>query len=176
MNDVGTRIRAERKKRGLTLNALAREIGVSAITIQRIETGKTSPSVALLSDIAQCLNKSVFSFLSENEKLYTLINRKSQLASTNEGLKIRLIAPRNMVSDKISITYGELKKGKSIALHSNPGTEFAYVIAGKCELRLGGETILLQEGDSISYNATREHEVVALEDHKFLAIFLRDGP
>jgi transcriptional regulator with XRE-family HTH domain len=174
MEKVGTRIRAERKKRGLTLEALAREVGVSLITIQRIETGKTSPSVALLSEIAQCLNKSVFSFLAENEKPFRLMNRRKQWASSNDGLKIRLIAPRNMVTDKISVTYGELRKGKRIPLHSNPGIEFAYVIAGKCELRLGGESIVLQDGDSISYNATTEHEVVALEDHKFLAIYVRD--
>jgi transcriptional regulator with XRE-family HTH domain len=171
---VGTRIRVERKKRGLTLEALAREVGVSLITIQRIETGKTSPSVALLSDIAQCLSKSVFSFLSENEKPYTLLNRKKQSTSTNKGLKIRVIAPRRMVTDKISVTYGELKKGKSIALHSNPGIEFAYVIAGKCELRLGENRIPLERGDSISYNARIEHEVIAIEDHKFIAIYVRD--
>lgn len=174
MNKVGTKIRAERKKRGLTLEALAREVGVSAITIQRIETGKTSPSVATLSEIAQCLNKPVFAFLSENKKPFTLMNRKKQWESINDGLKIRLVAPRNMVTDKISVTHGELKKGKRIALHSNPGIEFAYVISGKCELRLGGEGIVMKEGDSISYDATIEHEVVGLEDHKFLAIYVKD--
>lgn len=174
MEKLGIKIRAERKKRGLTLEDLAREVGVSAITIHRIETGKTSPSVATLSEIAQCLNKSVFSFLSENEKFFKMMNRKKQWVSTNDGLRIRLIAPQRMITDKISVTYGELKKGKRIALHSNPGIEFAYIISGKCELRLGGENIVLKEGDSISYNATTEHEVVGLEDHKFFAIYVRD--
>ena len=174
MDKLGTKIRAERKKKGLTLEELAREVGVSPVTIHRIETGKTSSSVATLSEIAQCLNKSIISLLSENEKPFKLMSRRKQWVSTNNGLKIRLVAHQSMITDKISVTYGELKKGKRVTLHSNPGIEFAYIISGKCELRLGGERIVLKEGDSIAYNATIEHEVVGLEDHKFFAIYVRD--
>ena len=60
---VGPRIREVRKRAGLTMRQLAEKLGVSYLTIQRIETDGTSPSVALLSDIAHHLNRPIISFL-----------------------------------------------------------------------------------------------------------------
>lgn len=60
---IGTKIRIERKRSGLTLSQLAEKVGITLITLQRIETGKSSPSVALLSEIAQNLDKSIVSFV-----------------------------------------------------------------------------------------------------------------
>jgi len=54
--NVGKRVREIRKNAGLSMKELAAKVGVSFLTIQRIETGKVSPSVALLSEIAYHLN------------------------------------------------------------------------------------------------------------------------
>ena len=89
MNDVGTRIRAERKKKGLSLEALAKEVGVSLVTLQRIETGKTSPSVALLSEIAQYLDKSILCFIPDNRKSLNVIRKKQQQKISSNGLEIK---------------------------------------------------------------------------------------
>ncbi|MFI0446934.1 helix-turn-helix domain-containing protein [Actinomadura sp. 6N118] len=56
---VGARIREERLKRGLSLRALARAVGVSASLISQIETGKSQPSVSTLYAITQALEISV---------------------------------------------------------------------------------------------------------------------
>ncbi|MFG2005526.1 helix-turn-helix domain-containing protein [Spirillospora sp. NPDC048911] len=56
---VGARIREERRKRGLSLRALARAVGVSASLISQIETGKSQPSVSTLYAITQALEISV---------------------------------------------------------------------------------------------------------------------
>ncbi|KAB2340005.1 helix-turn-helix domain-containing protein [Actinomadura rudentiformis] len=56
---VGARIREERRKRGLSLRALARAVGVSASLISQIETGKSLPSVSTLYAITQALEISV---------------------------------------------------------------------------------------------------------------------
>ena len=44
---VGDRIRALRKRVGLSMKQLAEKVGVGYLTIYRIETGTVSPSVAL---------------------------------------------------------------------------------------------------------------------------------
>ena len=48
---VGPKIRAERKHLGLSLEAPAQKVGVSKMTLQRIETGSTSPSIVVLGSI-----------------------------------------------------------------------------------------------------------------------------
>ncbi len=56
---VGPRIREERLARGISLRALAREVGVSASLISQIETGKAQPSVSTLYAITSVLGLSV---------------------------------------------------------------------------------------------------------------------
>jgi transcriptional regulator with XRE-family HTH domain len=53
---VGARIRRARTARGMSLRALAREIGVSASLISQIETGKSQPSVSTLYAITTALS------------------------------------------------------------------------------------------------------------------------
>ena len=175
MDKVGTNIRLERKRSGLTLQQLAEKVGISPITLHRIETGKSSPSVALLSEIAQNLKRPISSFIEESQtRSFVHIKRKDQRSMASSALKIKLIGPRKMIGDNILVTYGELKKGKTIDLHSNRGIEWAYVIEGKCEEKLGGRNIIMKAGDSICYDARIGHSVTALEKLKFFAIYVRE--
>lgn len=174
MERIGKKIREERKKNGLTLEQLAKKVGISPITLQRIETGKSSPSVVLLSEIAQHLNKSIHSFLDEREEPFVCIKRKNQRSISTPMLKIKIVGPRKMIADHIVVTYGELKKGKWIDPHTNPGIEFNYNIEGKSEVVLDGQTYVLEAGDSSVFNARLEHSVRALETLKFFGIFVED--
>jgi transcriptional regulator with XRE-family HTH domain len=171
---IGTKIRIERKKSGLTLGQLAKRVGISLITLQRIEKGKSSPSVILLSEIAQCLNKPIFSFFEDREKPFVHIKRKNQRYISSPMLKIKLIGPRKMIADNIVVTYGELKKGKRIDPHTNRGIEFNYNIEGRSELNLNGQSHFLEAGDSSAFNARLEHSLKALEKLKFFGIYVED--
>jgi transcriptional regulator with XRE-family HTH domain len=85
---IGTKTRAERQKSGFTLRELAKRLGISLITLQRIETGKSSPSVALLSEIAHQLNRSILSFLEEQkDNSFIHIKRKSQQTISRPALR-----------------------------------------------------------------------------------------
>lgn len=56
---LGARLRTARQKSGLSLRALAREMGVSASFVSQLENGKSQPSVATLYSIAQLLDVSI---------------------------------------------------------------------------------------------------------------------
>ncbi|MFL6143959.1 MAG: helix-turn-helix domain-containing protein [Labedaea sp.] len=56
---LGERIREERVRRGVSLRALAVEVGVSASMISQIETGKSQPSVSTLYAITTALGVSI---------------------------------------------------------------------------------------------------------------------
>jgi len=77
-----------------------------------------------------------------------------------------------MIADNIVVTYGELKKGKSIDPHTNRGIEFNYNIEGKCELKLNGQSYFLEAEDSSVSNARLEHSVKALKELKFFSIYI----
>lgn len=174
MKRIGIKIRTERKKNGLTLKQLSEKVGISPITLQRIETGKTSPSVVLLSEIAQALDRPIFSFIEENYKPVIHIKQQKQRKISNPMLKIQIIGPRKMIKDNIVVTYGVLKKGQTIDRHMNPGIEWAFNVKGKCVLKLNNKSYITGAGDSIAYNAKVEHSVTALEDLTFFSIYVED--
>jgi len=64
--DLGTRLRAERLRHGLSLREVARRLGVSASTLSQIETGKAQPSVSTLFDIVNLLGTSLDGLLTEH--------------------------------------------------------------------------------------------------------------
>ncbi|MFE0252819.1 helix-turn-helix domain-containing protein [Streptomyces sp. NPDC059010] len=64
---VGERIRQARLRRGTSLRALAREIGVSASLISQVENGKSQPSVSTLYAITTALGISIESLFDSGE-------------------------------------------------------------------------------------------------------------
>lgn len=56
---LGLRLRQARQRSGLSLRALARELGVSASFVSQLENGKSQPSVATLFSLAQLLGVSI---------------------------------------------------------------------------------------------------------------------
>lgn len=56
---LGLRLRQARQRSGLSLRALARELGVSASFVSQLENGKSQPSVATLFSLARLLGVSI---------------------------------------------------------------------------------------------------------------------
>ena len=173
MKNIGIKIRKERKEKGMTLEEMAKKIGISAITLQRIETGKTSPSVVVLSDIALILEKPIFSFLEETNPSVKHLKKEEQRTISTSSMKFSLIGPKNMIKENIYVTFGEFTK---IDPHTNPGIEFVYNIEGTCEHKIGDSTYILNEGDSIAYDAKVEHsvDVVGGKKAKFFSVYVLD--
>jgi quercetin dioxygenase-like cupin family protein len=174
MKNLGSKIRFERKKKQMTLAQLAKKVGTSPMTLHRIEAGKTSPSITLLSEIATNLNRSVVSFLEEVNPKFIHIKYKNQRVMSAQKLKIKVIGPRNMIAKNIVVAYAELKKGGTIDPHTNPGKEFAFIIEGRCKFEQNNQTILLRAGESLCHDARIEHSVVGLEKTKAFSIFVED--
>lgn len=67
--NLGEKLRALRKARGLTTQELADKVAVSQSYISRFENKRAVPDVALLADILHALNSDLASFFSEEETL-----------------------------------------------------------------------------------------------------------
>src|SRR5438132_10445465 len=96
--EIGRRIRAVRRERGLTLRQVASAAGLSATHISEIERGHTTPTVGALLRVARALEKEPHFFL-ETERLPEI----SLVRSGDERRAIELRAPSG-VSE--SLTHG----------------------------------------------------------------------
>lgn len=171
---LGSKIRELRKDMGLTMQQLADLVGVNYTTIYRVETGKVSPSVVLLSDIAHHLGHSITSLLNEERHRLTIIRAEDQPLVESERMAIRLLIPKGIINEKISISLGKGSQGEIVDSHETPGYELSYVIRGKCVFKYGDTDHKLEEGDLVYFDGKIKHAVRALEPLEFLAIYFRD--
>jgi transcriptional regulator with XRE-family HTH domain len=181
---VGQRIREERLARGISLRALAREVGVSASMISQIETGKAQPSVSTLYAITSALGLSVQSVFEEpvpaaaaavGSAPTTLLQalgsaqgvRLGPLVSptTRQVIRLdsgvtweRLGALPTHSADFLRITYapGGTSSSDGELMH-HQGCEYGALLSGELLLTLGGDDIPLCPGDSVSFDSSTPH-------------------
>ena len=108
---LGRKIRELRKGIGLTMQQLAERVGVNYTTIYRVETGKVSPSVVLLSDIAHQLGHSILTLLQEERAQLTVIKSSEQPVVESEKMQLRLLVPKGLIDEQISISLGKARPG-----------------------------------------------------------------
>jgi transcriptional regulator with XRE-family HTH domain len=170
MEEVGIRIRDIRKRLGISMKELADKVGVSYLSIYRIEKGKVSPSTLLLSKIADALSYPISSFfVTSNSKVIHIKGHERPMIQSR-NLNLRILAPRGAIDESISIIAGHAQKGIFVSRHKNEGFELTYVIRGSCLFKHGGKEYKLEEGDLIYFDGSVPHSVKASEGHDFLGI------
>ena len=168
------KIRAERKGLGLSLETLAKMVGVSKMTLQRIETGATSPSIILLAEIAYHLKRPVESFIREGDAKVVHLRKNRQDTLFDRERKFRIVGPRGLISDRIILTYSELDEGTVIENHTNKGFEWAFLIDGSALVEVSGKEYLFKAGDAIFYDAHFPHSIQVKQNVRYVGLFLKD--
>lgn len=171
---IGAKIRSERNRLGLSLEALAKKVGVSKMTLQRIETGSTSPSIIILTDISFHLKQPIETLIKEGEPKVVLLKKGEQNTIFDPESGIRVLAPKGLITDRLTVTYAELEAGETIELHQNKGFEWAFLIDGKAVVRVGTKDYDVAEGDTIFYDAHFPHSIRVYEKIHYVGLFLQD--
>ncbi|CAM5326995.1 putative HTH-type transcriptional regulator PuuR [Streptomyces afghaniensis 772] [Streptomyces afghaniensis] len=183
---VGARIRQARLERGMSLRALAREVGVSASLVSQIETGKSQPSVSTLYAITTVLGISVESlFDARASSPMAGVNPPGAVvhalaafaadpgrrigplvgAGERETLELdsgvvweRLGRVPGADVDFLLVTYrpGGSSSGSG-ALMRHSGTEYGYLTSGELILTLGFDEYTVRPGDAVSFESTTPH-------------------
>jgi transcriptional regulator with XRE-family HTH domain len=173
MKELGGKIRKDRVALGWSLKKLADKVGTSPMTLHRIEKGQRSPSVVLLSEIAYHLRKPINSFLRDKRDPLIHIKAKDQSETESANLKLKILAPKGLIDENITVSLCEAKIGKFVDEHTNEGHEWVYIIQGKCVIEHDGRLVELNQGDSLYFDARYPHSVIALKRLEFLAIYFK---
>jgi transcriptional regulator with XRE-family HTH domain len=183
--NIGAKIKELRRAKKLTLQDVANETGFSTALISQIENNKISPPIATLSKIAHFFDVRIGHFFSdfEEESLFEVLkagNRTilpkvvSRDGSVHgyfyESLSVR---KKNKKMDPFLLTLNE--KVTNTDTYSHNGEEFLFVLKGRAELLLDGQRIVLDEGDSVYFDANLKHRLLSkdCEEVKVLAVVMR---
>jgi transcriptional regulator with XRE-family HTH domain len=154
--DLGARVRALRRERGLTLKGLGRLAGLSHPFLSQVERGLARPSVSSVERIAAALDVSVARLWSPPRQ-----GDAVQLVRSDEGTRdedgvrelplvaggatlLEWSAPHRRWPDEHDVGDGEMA---------------IYVARGILEVDLDGSIHVLTEGDTLRFDGTIPHRV-----------------
>ncbi|MDR3085779.1 MAG: XRE family transcriptional regulator [Christensenellaceae bacterium] len=160
--DLGEKIRRLRLVHGLTQEELAQRCDLSKGFISQLERDLTSPSIATLMDILECLGQSLKSFFSEDMEEEKIVFGEDDIYDTKDpekGTRIAWLIP-NAQKNEMEPILIELQPGSSSTL-DNPheGEEFGYVLSGGVVIELGGKTHRAKRGESFYFRPSSPHRL-----------------
>ena len=180
MENLGSRIRDERRKRKLTLEVLSQKTELSKSFLSQIERGLAQPSISSLKRIAREYGMSVVDLFSSEpgpedqagtpppvkknghsyieEVQVVRANRRKRLTLPGSSVSYDLLTPD--LDRQVEVMFMRINPGE----HSGeepmvdlPGEKFGYVLKGLLESKVGEKVYQLAAGDSIYFPAHFPH-------------------
>lgn len=177
VKDIAVRIKGLRLLAGYSEMEVATAIGLKIEEYLKYENAVDDIPVSILYEIADYYHVNMTELLTgKSPKLHDIC-----LVKKGEGLKIERYDQYSFESlaykysnRKIEPMYVVLDPNNSPELVSHKGQEFNYCLEGRMQVVIGKEIIDLDPGDSLYYNSTIPHKMVALDgkEAKFLTIIL----
>ena len=180
--EVAARIREMREICSLTAEEMAEKTEVSLQEYLDYEAGKQDFPFTFIHKCALAFNLGISDLLegqSANLSSYT-VTRKGQGQETakEEGISIQNLAPlfRKKIAEPywVRYDYDENLQNKPIHLTKHSGQEFDFVMSGRLKIQIGDNVEILSEGDSIYYNSSTPHGMIAVDGREclFVAVVL----
>jgi transcriptional regulator with XRE-family HTH domain len=157
--NVGIKIRMLRKRKGLSLRALAELSGLSTNAISRIERGENSPTVASLRLLANGLEAPITDFFkNESEEVTVFVPAEHRSHTRTIGQLIESLGTglpdQNLEPFMITV---DPATGDTADPYTHPGEEFVYCLEGTIEYRVNNQLYQLNSGDSLLFKADQPH-------------------
>ena len=153
--DIGSKLKSIRVLKGLTQEELADRAELSKGFISQVERNLTSPSIATLIDILQCLGTTTAEFFNETPEEQVIFGRDDYFEKYDAELKneIQWIIP-NAQKNVMEPILLKLEAGGSTY---HEGEEFGYILQGAVSIHLGTKTYRAKKGESFYFTADRKH-------------------
>ncbi len=182
IKEMAARIRELREIQNLTTAQMAEKTGVSESEYIECENGNKDLNFAFIYRCAQTLNVDVTSLIEgHTPKLVNYVYTKSgkgQRIEKAHGMTYYNLASafKNRIAEPLFVrsTYSEEKQNKEIEVTTHAGQELDIVIEGKLKVQVGEHYEILEAGDSIYYDSSTPHGMIAVDgkDCTFYAIVL----
>lgn len=146
---------------------MCEKTGLSKGFISNIENNNTSPSINTLQTIANFLEVPLPYLLLEENQHMRVVRKKERGRSTFNDLNIE-----HITSDgKLRMMSVEFSPGASMGeQHAHEGEECHLVMEGKILAKQGEDQVILEEGDSFSWNASVPHFVKNIGHNKAVVL------
>lgn len=177
---IAARIKELREIAGLSIEALAAELGISPEVYSQYEKGSVDIPIGFLYELAGKFHVELTAILTgEDPKLrtYSLVRKDKGVSVDRQKPYKYLSLAYNFVNKKAEpfcVRVDPTDDGTPIHFSSHPGQEFNYVLEGTLMIYIDGHQLILNEGDSLYFDSSYSHGMKALggKPARFLAIII----
>jgi transcriptional regulator with XRE-family HTH domain len=150
-------LRSLRLEQGLKLSTLAERTGISAPHLSRLESGDRQPSIGALLQLARAYGMSLSQLVGESDdSSYHLVRAGEGEERKSADATYRILSGPGA---QVGIVEAKVGPGKTTGPVTHDGVEWLHLLAGSLELLLDDEAILLETGDSIQFDAAKQHQI-----------------
>ncbi|MEQ8655501.1 MAG: cupin domain-containing protein [Kiloniellales bacterium] len=161
---LGARLRKVRHELGLSLQEVASRSHLSIGMISQIERGHTSPTFRSLRLLSGALDMPIESFFNQpgavepsGNDVIVRPNDRRTLVLESKGIVTEYIDPDTKGTMQMMLMTIEPGGGTGRENDQHVGEEGGLILAGQFELWLDEERLILNEGDSFRFPASRRH-------------------
>ena len=182
IKQIAERIREMRQIAGFTVEEMAQKTEVGVDEYIKYENGELDFPFTFIHKCSLAFEIGITDIIegqSAHLRSYT-VTRKGNGRETakEEGIEIQNLAPlfEKKIAEPywVKYEYKDELQDKAIHLTKHSGQEFDFILKGKLKVQIGDTVEYLSEGDSIYYNSSIPHGMIAVdgEDCLFVAIVL----
>lgn len=155
--DIASRLKYMRTTKGMSVRALAKEVGVSPSFIYQIENKETNPSLSTLKRVAEALEASMTFFIEDELPEDWFIQRASarkKLISGKAGMNVELFAFTGSRVKRLEASIFRLEPKAVVEgyIYNHERDDFIYLLKGVIEFELDRGWSRLEEGDAAHLN------------------------
>ena len=177
--DIGNRIKELRELSDISVQDIAQELNVDAKTYTQYEAGEVDIPASFIYEIANILQVDFSLLLTGEESRMSIFDvtraNKGVSIERRKEYKYENLCPKfiHKKAETFIVTV-DPKENQIPSLNSHPGQEFNYILEGSVKIYIHNNEIILNEGDSIFFDSTHRHAMIALNDKpaKFLAVII----
>ena len=187
---VGSRLRQERERRGMSLRELARRVGVSPSLVSQIELDRVNPSVSTLYALVSELGMTMSDVFGDGTQPTPPVRRspadddgplthpdERPVINLASGVRWERLTPRN--DSDVEFLYVTYPVGAEScpqdALVTHGGREYGYVTSGTLGVRVAFDEYELGPGTSIAFDPSSPHRLWTIGDEPVHAVWLVIG-
>jgi len=161
--DVGEKLKALRKRYGLSQRQLAEKAGLTHGTVSFIERNKISPSIGTMRQILDSIPITLSDFFSNyQEEEINFFYSKEDLLDVGSGGVSLLQIGRNLNGLPLQILMERYPPGTETAAtpyRCRSGEEGGFIIEGAIELTVNGQTRILKAGEGYLFPSHLDHKM-----------------
>ena len=180
IKQIAERLKGLREAFDLSAADTAAKCNINPLEYEAYESGQIDIPISFLCQVAQVFSIEPAALLSGSEPHMEsyFVTRKGKGISVERVKDYRYqslaMGFRNAKADPFIVTVEPKPKNTPIHLNTHPTQEFNLVLEGRLLIQIDEKELILEEGDSIYFDAKNPHGMKALDGKavKFLAVII----